>query len=160
MPASRQNSMSSALNSAAAIGTSSATVWPPSRRAMSDESRDVEVAVQIASESEERPAIVVAVAIKNAVERVLHGLSDRLGDQDDNQRREQRDDPVVLVGIVREEIPRGWQEREEIEQRCGREETRVRDGALDDHFHVAQPVPDDGRREGQGHDAKRNRGEL
>ena len=67
------------------------------------EADDVEVAVQVAREGDERAAVVVAIAIEHAVERVLHRLLHRLRQQHDDQRREQRDDPVVLVGVAGED---------------------------------------------------------
>ena len=66
------------------------------------ETDDVEVAVQIAGERDQRAAIVVAVAVEHAIERVLHRFLDRLRQQHDDHRREQRDDPVVRIGVVGE----------------------------------------------------------
>ena len=67
------------------------------------ESDDVEIAVQIAREADERAAIVVAIAIEHAIQRVLHRLLDRLRKQHHHDRRERGDDPVVRVGVVGEE---------------------------------------------------------
>ena len=53
------------------------------------EADDVEVAVQIARERDERAAVVVAVAVERPVERVLHRFLDRARQQDDDRRRQQ-----------------------------------------------------------------------
>ena len=53
------------------------------------EADDVEVAVQIAREADERAAVVVAIAVEHAIERVLHGFLHRLREQHDDDRGEQ-----------------------------------------------------------------------
>ena len=120
---------------------------------------DVQVAVQIAGERDERAAVVVAVAIEHAVERVLHRFLHRLRQQHHHHRREQRDDAGVLVGGVAEQKSRRAPHRH-VQDDTGRKECRVREAALDDDFHVAQPITDDRGRERQRHEAERDGGQL
>ena len=123
------------------------------------EADDVEVRVQVARERDQRAPVVVPVAVEHPVERVLHRLLDRLRQQDDYHRRQQRDDARVLIGISTKH-ERGELEHREVEQHRRRQKRGEGKPAFDDHFNVAQPIPDDGRREGQRHEAERNRGEL
>ncbi len=123
------------------------------------EPHDVEVAVQIAGEADQRAPVVVAIAIEHAVERILHRLFHRLRQQHDDHRRQQRDDPVVRVGVVGEHEPRNRRSAR-YSTPLAAEKRGIGEAALDDHFDVAQPVPDDRRREGERHEAERHRGEL
>src|SRR6478672_13457537 len=61
------------------------------------ETNDVEVGVQIAGKSHQRTAIVVPIAIKNAIERVLHGLAYWLRQKHNDDGGEQSDDPRMRV---------------------------------------------------------------
>ena len=60
------------------------------------EAIEVEVAVQLAREADERLAIVVAIAIERAVDRLLQPVLHRLGQQDHDDGGEERDDPAML----------------------------------------------------------------
>ena len=100
------------------------------------ETHHVQVAVQLAREGHERAAVVVAIAVEHAIERVLHRLLHRLRQQHHHDRRHQRDDPVVIVGIV------AYQKGRELEHPGVQGHARgqkggVRETALDDHFDVA-----------------------
>ena len=114
------------------------------------EADDVEVAVEIAREADQRAPVVVAVAIEHAIERVLHRVLHRPGQQHDDQRGQRGDDPVVRVGVAGKENRDQLHERE-VQHDRRRQERRVRQAALDDHFDVAQAIPHDRRREGERH---------
>ena len=88
------------------------------------EADHVEVAVEVARESNQRAAVVVAVAIEHAIERVLHRLANRLRQQDDDDGGEQRDDPVVGVGVVGEQETDRLAHRE-VQRGAGAEERGV-----------------------------------
>ena len=64
----------------------------------------VEIAVEVAGEADQRAAVVVAVAVVDAVQRRLDRVLDRPRQQHDDERREQRDDRVLLlVGVAQED---------------------------------------------------------
>ena len=63
----------------------------------------IEIAVQVAGEADERTPIVVAIAIERAIEQRLHGVLDRRREQDGHERGEQRDHPLVCGPAVRTE---------------------------------------------------------
>ena len=119
----------------------------------------VEIAVQVAGERNQRTAIVVAIAIEHPIQRVLNRLADRLRQQHDDRRRENRDEPVLLVCAARER-ERHQLENRHAERQRGRDKRGIGDGALDDDLDVTQPVPDDRRREGERDKAQRNRRQL
>ena len=119
----------------------------------------VEVAVEIAGEPDQRAAIVVAVAVVDPVERRLNGVLDRARQQDHHERRQHRDDRVVLV-LGRHQQPARHLEEDRVDGRDRRDGSRVDQTALDDHLDIHQPVPHDGRGEGQRDQAEQNRGEL
>ena len=123
------------------------------------ETDDVEVGVQVAREGDERAAVVVAIAVEHAVERVLDGLLHRPREEHDNQRCKQRDNPVVVVGVA-DEHKTGDLADAGIQHDARRQERRVGQPALHDHLDVAQTVPDNGRREGQRHEQEQDRREL
>ena len=50
---------------------------------------DVEIAVQVTRECDQRASVVVAIAIEGAIERVLHGVLHRTRQQNDDQRGQQ-----------------------------------------------------------------------
>ena len=89
------------------------------------ETHDVEVAVQIARERHERAPVVVPIAVEDAVERVLNGFLDRLRQQYDDNRREQRDDPGVPIRIIRE-YEAGQLQHRDVQSDARREEGRIR----------------------------------
>ena len=59
------------------------------------EAEEIEIAVQIARESDERAAVVVAIAVVDAIEPGLNRVLQRPAEQHDHERREQRDDGVA-----------------------------------------------------------------
>ena len=59
---------------------------------------EIEVAVQIAREADQRAAVVVAIAVVDAVEPGLNRVLHRPRQQHHDQRREQRDDRVAPAG--------------------------------------------------------------
>ena len=114
---------------------------------------EIEVAVQIAREADERAAIVVAIAIERPIERRLDGVLHRAREQDDHERREQRDHAVVLLRAVEHGVAREpQQQRVDAEDRAQRR--AVDQPALDDHLDIHQPVADDRRRERKRHEAQ------
>ena len=64
------------------------------------QAQQVEIAVEVAREADERAAIVVAIAVVDPVKRRLDGVLHGARQQDDDERRQQRDDGVVLVGVL------------------------------------------------------------
>ena len=123
------------------------------------ETIEIEVAVQIAREADERAAVVVLVAIERAVERILDGALHRAEQQHDHDRREHRDDHVVALRGVEKHDARQPQQRR-VNREDGEDDGRVHEAALDDDLDVHQPVADERRRERQRHEAQRDDGEL
>ena len=123
------------------------------------ETHHVEVGVQVAREPDQRPAVVVAIAIEHAVQRVLDRLAHRLRQQHDDRRGEQRHEPVVLVAVGREHEAHEAENRE-VENRARGQKRRVREAALDDHLDVPQAVANDGAGERDRHQAERHGRQL
>ena len=66
------------------------------------QAQQIEIAVEVAREADERAAIVVAIAVVDAVKRRLDGVFHGARQQDDDERGQQRDDRVPLVGVLQE----------------------------------------------------------
>ena len=69
------------------------------------QAEEIEIAVQVAGESDEGAAVVVAIAVIDAIEPCLNGVLQRPAEQHDHERREQRDDGVA-DRIARRRRPR------------------------------------------------------
>ena len=67
---------------------------------------EVEVAVELARKRDQRAAIVVAVAIERAVDRVLHPSFTGLRQQNHDHRGQERDEPAMFVFALSEEAAR------------------------------------------------------
>ena len=120
---------------------------------------EIEVGVEVAREPDERPAVVVAIAVERAVEPGLNGVLHRAGEQHHHRRGQQRDHPVRIAAAAAEAFGRDVQQhRVDAEDR--RNGDRPHEHALEDHLDVHQAVADDGRREGQRHEAERDRRQL
>ena len=86
---------------------------------------EIEVAVQIAREADERAPIVVPVAIERAIERVLNRALHRADQQHDDERRQHRDDHVVpLRGAEEHDAGQAQQRRVNREDRQQRPRCR------------------------------------
>ena len=123
------------------------------------EPHDVEVAVQIPRETNQRAAIVVAVAVEDTVQRILHRLLDRLREQHHDHRGQGGHDPVVRVRVIGEKDTDRLAHRQ-VQQPARAQEGGVRKTSLDNDFNVAQAVPDNGRRKGKRHEPERDGGQL
>ena len=123
------------------------------------EADDIQIGVEVAREADQRPTVIVAVAIEQPVERVLQSLPHRLGEQDHDGGRQHRDDPVARVAVVREKIA-GQIPHPEIHRDAGGDEHGIDQAALDDDFDVAQPVSHQRTREGERHQAEGDGREL
>ena len=62
------------------------------------QAEQIEIAVEVAREADERAAVVVAVAVVDAVEAGLNRVLDRTRQQHQHHRRQKRDDRVRVVG--------------------------------------------------------------
>jgi hypothetical protein len=119
----------------------------------------IEVAVQVAREADQCPAVVVAIAVEGAIERGLYEFLDGRRKQHRHQRGQERDHPFVRGATLQEHaLHRLEQHRVDDHDRGKRR--RVHERALDDHLHVHQPVTNDGRGVGKRDEAEWNRGEL
>ena len=116
---------------------------------------EIEVAVQVAREAHQRAAVVVAIAIERAVEHVLHEVLDRRRQQHGDQRRQQREHPLVRCVALGRTRAHGL-EQHGVDHDDRRERRGVHQRALDDHFDVHQPVADDRRGVRQRDQAERN----
>ena len=70
----------------------------------------VEVAVQLPGETDQRAAIVVAIAVEGAVDGLLQAVLHRLGEQDHDDRGQEGDDPAVLRFTVEQAVARRAQD--------------------------------------------------
>ena len=70
------------------------------------ESQKIEIAVEIAGESDEGTAIVVPIAVVHAIERGLNRVLQGAREQNDDDRGEQRDDGILLILAMQEEPAR------------------------------------------------------
>ena len=113
----------------------------------------IEVAVQIAREADQRAAVVIAVAVVDLVEAGLDRVLHRARQQHDDQRRQQRDDRVLLLRVAQEDAA-GDAQQHRVNRRDGRQRRRVDQRALDDDLDVHQAITDDGRRKRQRDEAR------
>ena len=72
---------------------------------------EVEVAVQVAGEADQRATIVVAIAIEGAVEQVLNEVLDRRRQHDGDENRQQRQHPLVRSVALQKHRPHGFEQR-------------------------------------------------
>ena len=108
------------------------------------ETQQIEIAVEVAGEADERPPIVVAVTVVDAVEPGLDGVLDRAGQQHDHQRGEQRNHRIAaLIGILEEHRPHHLQQ-DRVDRGDRHDRGGIDQPALDDHLDVHQPVAHDG----------------
>ena len=119
----------------------------------------VQVAVEVAREADERAAVVVAIAVVHAIEAGLDRVLHRPRQQHQHHRRQKRDDRVGLVRLGREPVA-GDAENDRVDRGDGGHRGRVDEAALDDDFDVHQPVADDGRGKGERHQPEQYCGEL
>ena len=98
------------------------------------EADDVEIAVQLAGERDQRAAIVVAIAVEHPIDGGVHRFFHRLRQQHDDNRGQQGDDPGVLVAGVsrRADEKRRQPEQRRVQRQRRAEECGVGERALDD----------------------------
>ena len=120
---------------------------------------EIQIAVQIAREADERAAIVVAIAVVHAVERRLNRALQRPQQQGDDDRGEEGDDGL-RTGFAAEEHFAGELEEHGVDGRHPRQRGGVAEPALDDDLDVHQAVAHDGGRKGQRHESQQDRREL
>ena len=116
---------------------------------------EVEVAVQLAREADQRAAIVVAIAIEGTVDRILQAVLHRLGQQHHHHRGEERDDPAMLVFTLDEVAARRAQDQH-VDRDDGGDRRGVDQQTLEDDLDVHQAIADDRRRERERHEAERH----
>ena len=116
------------------------------------EPRQVQIAVQVAGETDQRPAVVVAIAVVGAVERILDRVLDRAGQQHHDDRRQQRDDRVGFLTVQEEAA--GEAEQHRVDRGDRRQRSGGDQRPLDDDLDVHQPVADDRRGKRQRHQAQ------
>ncbi len=119
------------------------------------EPEQIEVAVQITREADERAPVIVTVAIVDAIEAGLDGVLDRPGEQHHDGRREERDQRIARVVAAAHRA--GDAVEDGVDRDDRRRRRRVHQPALDDHLDVHEAIPDDRGRERQGHEAQQNR---
>ena len=85
------------------------------------QAEQIEIAVQIAREADERAAVVVAIAVVHAVEPGLDRVLHRPRQQHDDERREQRDDRVLLSFAVAQEHRAGQLQQDRVDRGDGRD---------------------------------------
>ena len=68
---------------------------------------EIQIAVEVSREADERAAVVVAIAVVHAIESGLDRVLDRPRQQDQHHRRQKRDDRigVVVGGPVLNQLP-------------------------------------------------------
>ena len=120
---------------------------------------EVEVGVQLAGEAHQRAPVVVAIAVEHAVDRALHAVLHRLGQQQHHDGGQRGDDPAVVVFGRHEEATSGPHDHH-IDGGNRTQRRGVDQQALEDDLDVHQPVAHDRRRERQGHEPERHGREL
>ncbi len=86
----------------------------------------IEIAVEVAREADERPAIVVAIAVVDAVEAGLNRVLHRPREQHQHHRRQERNDRVRIVGPGGEPTAGDFEERPYRWPRSPRSRLRTR----------------------------------
>jgi hypothetical protein len=118
------------------------------------EAIEIEIAVELAGEADQRAAIVVAIPVIDAIERRLNRSPQARVDECDDERREQR--PELAVGI-------GPREHADDEQHAAIDQSQHEHNGggherlLEDDLDIHQPVAHDGRRKRQRDAAEQNR---
>ena len=120
---------------------------------------EVEIGVQLAGEADQRAAVVVAVAVEHPLDRALHAVLHRAGEQQHHHGGERGDHPPVVV-LRGHEVDAGGADDHRVDRHDGADRGGVDQQPLQDALDVHQPVAHDRRREGQRHDAERHRGEF
>ncbi len=114
-----------------------------------------DVGIQVAGEADQRAAVVVPVAVERAIDAPLQAVLDRLGQQNHDDRGEERDDPPLIRLALDERAARGAEDGDE-DRDAGGDRRGVDQQALEDDLDVHQPVADDRRGERHRDEPERN----
>ncbi len=119
----------------------------------------VEFTVEVAGEADQRPPVVVPVAVVRLVERRLDGVLDDGRQQHHHQRGQHGNHGVGLVGAPQQHLA-GQLEDHGVDRRDRGDRHGVGDAPLDDDLDVHQAIADDGGGEGERDDAQREGQQL
>ena len=120
---------------------------------------EIEVAVQVASERDQRSTIVVPITIERPIDRRLHRLFDGPGQQDHDDGGQKGDQPAMLILVLRDRAARAAKD-DDVDGGDGRDDGGVDEQTFEDDLHVHQAIPHDRRRKRERDERQRYRGQL